>query len=182
MLSPAKLKKVSEEHRVPVEALARGLVRGGLDMKQATAAVKNWQRGLMRPEPHSEDVRRLAEALSVETNEIAAWHSSYMYAPMAPRKVRLVTQLIAGRNVQDAMDLLKFSNKRAAVLVNKALKAAVADADEQQADVENLYVSEARVDEAGIRVGTKRWIAKDRGRAHPLHKLACHIHVTITQA
>jgi len=182
MLSPAKLKQVSKQQGVPVEALARGLVRGGLDMQHATAAVKNWQRGLMRPQPHSEDVRRLAEALSVETNAIASWHSSYMYAPMAPRKVRLVAQLIRGRGVQDAMDLLKFSDKRAAVMVNKALKAAVADADEQQADVDNLYVSEARVDEAGIRIGTKRWIPKDRGRAHPIHKLACHIHITVTES
>ncbi|OHB64957.1 MAG: 50S ribosomal protein L22 [Planctomycetes bacterium RBG_13_62_9] len=105
-----------------------------------------------------------------------------MYAPMAPRKVRLVTQLIQGRKVQEAMDLLKFTRKRAATLVDQVLKAAVADADEQQVDVDTLYVSEARVDEGGVRVGTKRWIPKDRGRAHPLHKLACHIHVTVTQA
>jgi len=181
MLSPVKLKKVSKRQRVTAEQLARGLVRGGLDMKQATGAVKNWQRGLMRPLPHTEDVRRLAETLSVEANEIAAWHSSYMYAPQAPRKVRLVTQLIQGRKVQEALDLLKFTRKRAATMVDKTLRAAVADADEQQADVEKLYVLEARVDEAGIRIGTKRWIPKDRGRAHPLHKLACHIHITVTQ-
>jgi large subunit ribosomal protein L22 len=181
MLSPAKLKKVSKRKKVTTEALARSLVRGGLDMKEATSAVKNWQRGLMRPLPHAEDVRRLAEALSVEANEIAGWHSSYMYAPQAPRKVRLVTQLIQGRKVQEAMDLLKFTRKRAATMVDQTLKAAIADADEQQADVDNLVVSEARVDEAGIRIGTKRWIPKDRGRAHPLHKLACHIHITVTQ-
>jgi large subunit ribosomal protein L22 len=181
MLSPAKLKKVSKRQKVTVAAMARSLVRGGLDMKKATSAVKNWQRGLMRPLPHAEDVRRLAEALSVEATEIGGWHSSYMYAPQAPRKVRLVTQLIQGRKVQEALDLLKFTRKRAATLVNQTLKAAIADADEQQADVDSLYVSEARVDEAGIRIGTKRWIPKDRGRAHPLHKLACHIHITVTQ-
>jgi large subunit ribosomal protein L22 len=181
MLSPAKLKEVAKRQGVTTEALARGLVRGGLDMKEATSRVKNWQRGLMRPLPHAEDVRRLAETLSVETNEIAAWRSSYMYAPQSCRKVRLVTQLILGREVQDAMDLLKFTRKRAATMVDQTLKAAVADADEQQADVENLYVSEARVDDAGIRLGTKRWIPKDRGRAHPIHKRACHIHITVTQ-
>ncbi|OHB67159.1 MAG: 50S ribosomal protein L22 [Planctomycetes bacterium RBG_13_60_9] len=100
---------------------------------------------------------------------------------MAARKVRLVVNLIAGRDVQDAMDLLKFTRKRAAPMVNQVLKAAVADADEHQADVENLYVKEARVDEAGIRIGTKRWIPKDRGRAHPIRKKACHIHVTVSQ-
>jgi len=182
MLSPAKLKRVSKRQKVATEDLARGLVRGGLAMKEAVSAVKNWQRGLMRPVPHTEDVRRLAETLSVEATEIGCWHSCYMYAPMAPRKVRLVTQLIQGRKVQEALDLLKFTRKRAATLVAQVLKAAIADADEQQADVDTLYVSEARVDEGGIRVGTKRWIPKDRGRAHPLHKLACHIHVTVTQA
>ena len=101
---------------------------------------------------------------------------------MSARKVRLVTDLIVGRGVQDAMDVLKFTRKRAASMVDKVLKAAVADADEQQADVDTLYVSEARVDEAGVRLGTKRWMPKDRGRAHPIRKTACHIHVTVTQA
>jgi ribosomal protein L22 len=66
-------------------------------------------------------------------------------------------------------------------MINKALKSAVANADEQQADVDNLYVNTARIDDAGIRVGTKRFIEKDRGRAHPIHKKACHIHITVTQ-
>jgi large subunit ribosomal protein L22 len=80
------------------------------------------------------------------------------------------------------MDILKFTRKRAATVVDKVLKSAVADADEQQADVDNLYVSEARVDDAGIRIGTKRWMPKDRGRAHPIHKKACHIYITVSQA
>ncbi len=79
------------------------------------------------------------------------------------------------------MDILKFTHKRAAAIINKVLKSAVSDADEQQADVDNLYVSCARVDDAGVRIGTKRWIPKDRGRAHPIAKKACHIYVTVTQ-
>jgi large subunit ribosomal protein L22 len=182
MLSATKLKEVSERQRVTTEDLGRSMMRGGLDLQDAISAVRNWQRGLMRPQPKTEDVRRLASALSVEVHEISDWHSSYQYAPMTARKVRLVTALIAGRPVQEAMDVLKFTRKRAAPMVDKVLKAAVADADEQQADVESLYIKEARVDEAGIRVGTKRWIAKDRGRAHPIRKKACHIHVTVSQA
>ena len=182
MLSATKLKEVCGQKRVTVEELARSLVRGGLDMRQATAAVRNWQKGLFKPQPQSEDVRRLADALSVEANDIAGWHSSYRYAPMSARKARLVTDLIVGRNVQDAMDVLKFTRKRAASMVDKVLKAAVADADEQQADVDSLYVTEARVDDAGVRLGTKRWMPKDRGRAHPIEKKACHIHVTVMQA
>ena len=48
-------------------------------------------------------------------------------------------------------------------MVDKVLKAAMADADEQQADVDTLYVQEARVDEEGIRLGTKRWIPRREG-------------------
>jgi large subunit ribosomal protein L22 len=181
MLSATKLKEVAQRQRVTVEDLGRAIVRGGLDLPEAVAAVKNWQRGLFRPRPKTEDIQRLASALSVEVVEISDWHSSYQYAPMAARKVRLVTALIGGRSVQDAMDVLKFTRKRAAPMVHQVLKAAVADADEQQADVDTLYVKEARVDEAGIRVGTKRWIPKDRGRAHPIRKKACHIHVTVSR-
>jgi large subunit ribosomal protein L22 len=100
---------------------------------------------------------------------------------MSARKARLVTQLIVGRSVQDALDILKFTRKRAATMIEKVLKSAVADADEQQVDVDQLYVCSAWADDAGIRIGTKRWIPKDRGRAHPIHKKACHIHITVTQ-
>lgn len=182
MLSAEKLKELCRERKVGVDVLADHLARGGFERRKAVGAVRNWQKGLFKPEPRAEDIRRLATALSAEPNDLADWRSCYRYAPISPRKARLVTQLIAGRSVQDAMDLLKFTRKRAATMVDKVLKSAVADADEQQADAESLYVSCARVDDAGIRIGTKRWIPKDRGRAHPINKKACHIHITVTQA
>jgi large subunit ribosomal protein L22 len=182
MLSADKLKELCRERQMGVDALASHLTRGGFDRRKATVAVKNWQKGLFKPEPHAEDVRRLATALSVEVNDLSNWRSSYRFAPGSAQKARLVTQLIVGRSVQDAMDTLKFTRKRAAAMIDKVLRSAVADADEQHADVDNLYVSGACVDDAGIRAGTKRWIAKDRGRAHPIRKKACHIHITVTQA
>ena len=182
MLSADKLREVCQQRQISAEQLAGQLIRGGLNSQEAAAAVKNWQKGLFRPAPRREDIRRLAAALSADVNDLVVWRSSYRFAPMSARKVRLVTQLIVGRRVQDAMDVLKFTGKRAAAMVNKVLKAAVADADEQQADVDNLYVSEARVDDAGVRIGTKRWMPKDRGRAHPIRKKACHIHITVAEA
>ena len=181
MLSANKLKELCQQRQIGIEQLADQLTRGGLNSQEAAAAVKNWQKGLFRPIPRNEDIRRLAAALSTEVNDLLVWRSSYRFAPMSARKVRLVTQLIVGRRVQDAMDILKFTRKRAAAMVNKVLKTAVADADEQQADVDNLYVSEASVDDAGIRIGTKRWMPKDRGRAHPIQKKACHIHITVAE-
>jgi len=182
MLSSNKLKKLCQQQQMSAEQLAGQLVRGGLSREQAAVAVRNWQKGLFKPMPCKEDIHRLATVLSVEVNDLVDWCSSYRFAPTSARKVRLVTQLIVGRRVQDAMDILKFTRKRAAAMVDKVLKSAVADADEQQADVDNLYVSEARVDDAGRRIGTKRWIPKDRGRAHPINKKACHIYITVTEA
>jgi large subunit ribosomal protein L22 len=182
MLSAVKFKKLCRQRKIAVDQLADQIVKGGLNKKQAVAAVKNWQKGFFKPEPSKDDVRRLAGALSADVNDISNWRSSYRYAPGSAKKAVLVARLIAGRNVQDAMDTLKFTRKRAASMIDKVLKSAVADADEQQADVDNLYVSEVRVDDAGIRSGTKRWRAKDRGKAYSISKKACHIHVTVSQA
>ena len=182
MLSVDKLKEHCKQRHISPEQLAGQITRGGLDKKKALSAVKNWQKGLFKPLPRKEDINRLATALSVKENDLVEWHSSYRYAPGSASKARLVTQLIVGRNVQDAMDMLKFTRKRAAPVIDKVLKTAVADADEQQAEVDNLYVSKAWVEDAGVRLGTKRWIPKDRGRAHAIRKKACHIHVTVRQA
>jgi len=161
--------------------LAGHLARGGRKENQATAAIRNWQKGQFTPQPSVEDVQHLAQALGVEVQEISEWRASYRYAPMSARKVRLVTQLIDGRDVQDALDVLKFTSKRAAESVRKVLQSAIANADEQEADVDNLIVTEARADQAGRRIGTKAWHPKDRGRAHPIRKEASHIYVTVSQ-
>ena len=105
-----------------------------------------------------------------------AWMSIHRYARISPRKARLVTQLIADRHVDEALELLKFTRKRASTLVDKVLRAAMADADEQEADVRKLYVHEARVDEGPT---IKRFQPKDRGRAHPILKRTSHIVVTV---
>ena len=181
MLSAEKFRELSQGRQIDVHQLAGHIARAGLSDDEARVAIGNWQKGLFKPKPKAEDIRRLASALGVQENELADWRSSCRYAPVSARKARLVTQLIVGRSVQDAMDILKFTSKRAASIVDKVLKTAVADADERRADVDNLYVCEARVDDAGVRIGTKRWIPKDRGRAHPIRKKACHIHVTVTQ-
>lgn len=181
MLSADKLKELKQDRELTIGQLAGHLTRGNRTRKDAAAAVKNWQQGLFKPQPKADDIQSLATALGVEPHELMDWSSSCKYAPLSARKARLVTQLIVGRNVQDAIDLLKFTPKRAAHMVSKLLQTAMADADEQQADVESLIVKEARVDEAGRRLGTKQWIAKDRGRAHPIKKRACHIHIKVTQ-
>ena len=182
MLIAKKLDNIIKTIGISVIELAEKMVRPGMTKEQALKALKNWRKGLVSPIPRSADIETLAGAFGVEVPKISEWRSSVMYAPTSPRKAGLVTQLIAGRGAQEAIDLLKFTHKRAAYMIEKALKSAVASADEDSADVENLYICQARVDGAGLRVGTKRWIAKDRGRAHRIRKMASHIHVTVTEA
>ena len=107
-----------------------------------------------------------------------SWTSTHRYARISPRKARLVSSLIAGRPVDEALDLLKFTRKRASVFVDKVLRTAMADADEQEADVRKLFIHEARVDEGPT---IKRFRPKDRGRAHPILKRTSHIVVTVAE-
>jgi large subunit ribosomal protein L22 len=181
MLSAKKLNQVCRKQKVSAEELAAHLARGGRRLSQAVSAVRNWQRGLFTPKPTRQDVEQLAQGLGVEVSDISEWKASYRYAPMSARKVRLVTELINGLDAQDALDVLKFTNKRAAEAVRKVLQSAIASADEQEADVESLVVCEARADQAGRRIGTKAWRAKDRGRAHPIRKEASHIIVSVSE-
>ncbi|MCD6365436.1 MAG: 50S ribosomal protein L22 [Planctomycetes bacterium] len=108
-----------------------------------------------------------------------AWQAKHRYARISARKARLIADLIRGRNVQDALNLLKFSPHRAAGMVAKVLNSAVASADEAEADVEALVVSEARVDEGPM---MKRIRPKDRGRTHMILKRTSHIVVGVELA
>ena len=179
MLNSRKLREACEKSGVAVDALASAITRAGLDQRQAGTAIKNWRKGLMRPQPTRADVDALARVLGVGREDIVVWTASHRYAPMAPRKLRLVAGLVRGRNLQDALDVLKFTNKRGARMFEKVLRSALANADEQEADVERLYVADAAVDEAGVRQGTRRWRPKDRGRAVPFTRLASPIRVAL---
>ena len=179
MLSSEKLNRCLAGSGLTVGEVAPTIVRPGLADRQARSALNNWRRGLLRPAPTNSDIDNLATALRVERNDLVMWSACHMFAPIAPRKVRLIADLIRDRSVRDALDVLKFANKRAAVMVDKVLRSAVANADEQEADVERLYVCEARVDEGGIRRGTRRWRPKDRGRAVSFTRLASHIRICV---
>ena len=107
-----------------------------------------------------------------------AWKARHRYARISPRKARLIADMIRDREVQDALNVLKFMPNRASGMVAKVLTSAIASADEAEADMDNLYVSEARVDEGPT---MKRFRPKDRGRAHPIMKRTSHIVVAVAQ-
>ena len=107
-----------------------------------------------------------------------AWKATHRFARISPRKVRLIVDMVRGRDVQDALNVLKFTPHRAAGMISKVLTSAIASANEQEANVDLLYVHEARVDEGPT---TKRIRPKDRGRAHLILKRTSHISIVVEQ-
>jgi large subunit ribosomal protein L22 len=104
--------------------------------------------------------------------------ASHRFARIAPRKARLVADLIRGMRIDEAMNELQFSKKRAAWYLKAVLKSAIANAEERDADVSSLFIAESRVDEGPT---IKRFQPKDRGRAHPIHKRTCHLHIVLNE-
>lgn len=95
----------------------------------------------------------------------------------APRKVRLVADLVRGKSVEDALLELNFRAKRAAPVFAKLIQSAVANAKAQGIDVASLIVKEIRVDKGAI---LKRNRPRAQGRAFPIHKHTSHIMLTLT--
>jgi large subunit ribosomal protein L22 len=93
---------------------------------------------------------------------------------VAPRKARLVVDLIRGRNVVQALGILDNTNKKSAPLVKALLKSAIANAEQhdRDTDVDALVVKEAYVDGGQV---LKRFSARAMGRAARIRKRSSHI-------
>ena len=109
-----------------------------------------------------------------------AFESKHRFARIAPRKARLVMDLIRGRDVDDALSLLRFSKQRVSGMIEKVIRSAVANANEQEAapSRNTLFVAKAWVDPGPV---IKRFQPKDRGKAYPINKRTSHLCVTIDE-
>lgn len=97
---------------------------------------------------------------------------------IAPRKVRLVADMIRGKKAQDAKSLLSFTVNKPAGNILKLLNSAVANAKHDfKLDEANLFVSEIFVNE-GPKL--KRWHPMSRGRAYPIQKKTSHITLVLS--
>ena len=97
---------------------------------------------------------------------------------ISAQKVRLVADQIRGKPVAVALDLLSFSNKKASVLMRKALESVVANAENNEgADIDELKVSEVYVNEG---MTMKRIRPRAKGRADRIFKRSSHITVTVS--
>jgi large subunit ribosomal protein L22 len=103
------------------------------------------------------------------------------YIRMSPRKVRLVVDLVKEKTVEDAVDILTFTRRRAATVVRKAIESAVSNAlenfKEYKISEEELYIKEIYVTEGPT---LKRWRPRARGRADRVMKRTSHLFVVVS--
>ncbi|MFC3885297.1 50S ribosomal protein L22 [Bacillus songklensis] len=98
---------------------------------------------------------------------------------IAPRKVRLVVDLIRGKQVGEAVSILRLTNKAASPIVEKVLKSAIANAEHNyEMDANNLVVTQAYVNEGPT---LKRFRPRAMGRASQINKRTSHITIVVSE-
>lgn len=97
---------------------------------------------------------------------------------VSPQKCRLVADQIRGLPVGVALEILKFSNKKSALMVKRALNSAISNAEENEgADIDELRISRISVDEGTT---LKRMRARAKGRGSRIFKRTSHLNVTVS--
>jgi large subunit ribosomal protein L22 len=92
-------------------------------------------------------------------------------------KGRLVADLIRGKKVDQAIQILTFTPKKAALIVRKAVESAVANAEHNDgADIDELKIKAIHVEQGAT---LKRFSARAKGRGNRISKPTCHIYVTV---
>jgi len=106
--------------------------------------------------------------------------ASATHIRISPRKVRMVVDTVRGKSVSQAISILGFTRKKAALPVQKLLKSAVANAAENNgiSDVDTLVIDRIMVDEGPT---LKRFMPRARGRATPIRKRTSHIRIILRE-
>jgi large subunit ribosomal protein L22 len=103
--------------------------------------------------------------------------AKHNFARISPQKARLVADQIRGKSVDQALEVLTFSNKKAAELIKKVLESAIANAEHNEgADIDDLNVAKIFVDEGPV---MKRIMPRAKGRADRILKRSSHITVVV---
>ena len=98
---------------------------------------------------------------------------------LSPRKTRLVVDMVRGKQIQDALNILRFSPQPSAKLISKLLSSAVANAEQKGAsDVDRLFVKAITVDGGAV---MKRFLPRAMGRASKIRKPTSHISVVLAE-
>ncbi|MGF1596058.1 MAG: 50S ribosomal protein L22 [Acidimicrobiales bacterium] len=118
-------------------------------------------------------------ASAIKTNERPGTRAQARYVRMSASKARVVLDLIRGKHVGEASQILAFSERLAAEVIGKCLRSAVANAQHNdEIPAEELYVSACYADEGPT---LKRFRPRARGRAGRIHKQTCHITLIVTR-
>jgi large subunit ribosomal protein L22 len=105
--------------------------------------------------------------------------AKHRFARIAPRKARRLMDLIRGRDVDDALSMLRFSKQRASDLIEKVVRSAVANAAEQDVQTQGaLYIAKCWADPGPV---IKRFQPKDRGKAYSIIKRTSHLIVELDE-
>lgn len=98
---------------------------------------------------------------------------------VAPRKVRLVCDLVRGKKVQEALDVLRFTKRGCSKDLLKLIQSAVSNANNKGGmDVDKLYINTLRVDQGPV---LKRSLPRARGMATPILKRTSHVIVVLAE-
>lgn len=120
--------------------------------------------------------RKRQTALAIKEAKKSLAFAKLNNCPTSPRKMRLVADLVRGKDVNNALAILKFNSKEASRRLEKLLLSALANwqAKNEDADIENaaLYVKEIRVDGGSM---LKRLRPAPQGRAHRIRKRSNHV-------
>jgi len=101
------------------------------------------------------------------------------YVRLSPQKTRLVVDMVRGKRIQEALNILKFSPQKAAAVVSKLVSSAVANAEQQGvSDVDRLVVKAITVDQGPV---LKRFLPRAQGRATKIRKPTSHITVVLDE-
>lgn len=106
--------------------------------------------------------------------------ASARFSRIAPRKARMIADLVRGRDAAEAIQLLQFTNKSGAPVLKKIIESAVANAQQDGADVDVLFVSKATVDKAPNKFN-RRWRPRAMGRATRVTKGVSHIVIELDE-
>ena len=108
------------------------------------------------------------------------FRASHKYAPMSARKVRIVADMVRGMAVNDAIEALRTTHRRAGGMIDKVIKSAVANAGQSKAiGSDDLFVKELFINEGPLKQGRLRWRPGPMGRMKPIRKRTAHIHVSL---
>lgn len=101
------------------------------------------------------------------------------YVRISPLKVNFICKEIRGKQVDEALAILKFTPKKGARILEKVLNSAIANAEHNFGlDRENLFVSQAYANNAPV---MKRWRPKAKGMAYPILKRSSHVGVIVEE-